>query len=178
MKYGRVCHKSEMLKNLKDKCCSDLSQSSRQRLPHMDNEQLMMRRQVVRPYLAVPCTPKPHVSLSGEALDKHLYSFKSTGKRNYEAYTSNLASSDTYKGAELESVFILKEKILQQVNNLVDVMPDNDCQQTLRAKLGTLKNNVKKVELIELYYEMCSELEDQLADETVPEIETDNIDTV
>ncbi|CAG2252282.1 unnamed protein product [Mytilus edulis] len=174
-----------MLKNLKDKCCSDLSQSSRYRLPRMDNEQLMMQRQV-RSYLAGPCTPKPHVSLSGEVLDKHLYSFKSTGKRNYEAYKSNLATSDTYKGAELEPVFILKEsrveyekidnktksEILQQINNLVDVMPDNDCQQTLRAKLGTLKKIVKKVELIELYYEMCSELEDQLADET------DNIDTV
>ena len=180
--WQRVSRKSETLKQLKEQCCIELSQPCKSRTSRFDIEQLMMQRHL-RPYLSSPYLRKPHKSLNGEPLDNLLHSIKSVGRRNYAAYKQNLSKVGKFGGVKLESVFIsaesrtehekienkTKAEIIAEIRNIITVMPNESIQDSYRSQVSNLKATVKKSGLIELYYEVSLELEDQLAGEIIPD---------
>ncbi|CAC5417345.1 unnamed protein product [Mytilus coruscus] len=176
--WQRVSRKCEELKSLKEMSISSYS-SSVSRRPRLDNEELMMRREI-RGYL-MKSSLNVHSStcMDGESLDPILHNIKQTGRDNYATYKAHLAESGQFGGVKLDPVFLTKinrdefskienktkDEIRTMINALISLMPDVSVQSLFRSLIP--KPGKNKVVFVEFYSDVSNELQEQLANETI-----------
>ena len=186
--WVRVCRKTDKLKEIRAECMIESSvapEKSVKRPLNFENEVTIVRKGM-RDLLHEPEIAKPMSGIGNVELDDGLADIKHKARDNYALYKQHLAETGKY-GLKLEPVFVTKSEkakyndianktkveIKQEIEKIVEVMPDLDLAEEWKTKLGSLKKQSKKVAYPKIYWDVSEALTDMLSRVVVPSDESE-----
>ena len=192
--WSRVCRKLPDLEEIRDNTIKPTE--SRSRYKNHANEITMVRREI-RSNMTISFNPEKTAllkSIDGLNLDPDLKDIKYIAEDNYENYKRNFYQTGTYFTKIKTPVFVMqsdrieynktenktKSEIIVQIDELLKDISDKELSIVKSEEFKKRKNKVKHKELVDLYYDIKSIIDEQNANagliEEMTEKDNENYD--